>query len=226
MKFVTLLLSMVALAVQVGEPGGATGEGQAKPFGGRGVLLLEVADTINPGVAKYISEGIREASDRGMAAVVIRLDTPGGLLEATRTIVQEILDSPLPVVVYVAPGGARAGSAGTFITMAAHVAAMAPGSNIGAAHPVGTGGEDPEKGGKHIAQKVENDAAAFIESIAERRGRNKEWARKAVTESLSVPTSKALDLGVIDISASTLHDLLEWWRREISGKAGGEGPRQ
>ncbi|NOZ87102.1 MAG: nodulation protein NfeD [Deltaproteobacteria bacterium] len=177
--------------------------------GHEGVLLLDVADTINPGVAEYISDGISKASKGNMAAVIIRLDTPGGLLDATRSIVQSIMESPVPVIVYVAPGGARAGSAGTFITLAANIAAMAPGANIGAAHPVGGGGEDPEKGGKHIAQKIENDAVAFIESIAERRGRNKEWAKKAVTQSVSVPTNEALKLHIIDLTASTLDELLK-----------------
>jgi len=206
-------------AAQAGEDGDT--EEELPLFEGDGVAFLEIADTINPGIADYVEDSIAEASRAGHAAVLIRLDTPGGLLEATRSIVQAILDAPLPVIVYVAPGGARAGSAGTFITLAGHVAAMAPGSNIGAAHPVGAQGEDPEGGGEHLARKIENDTVAFIESITERRGRNVEWARTAVLESVSVPSSKALELGVVDLVTASTESLLaeaDGHKVEIRGK--------
>jgi membrane-bound serine protease (ClpP class) len=134
------------------------------------------------------------------------MDTPGGLDTAMRDIVQSILNSPLPVVVYVAPSGARAASAGVLITMAAHIAVMAPGTNIGAAHPVGLGGGKMDE---TMLKKVENDAAAYAKSLAEQRGRNVEWAVKAVRESESVSARKALELGIIDLVASSLPELIE-----------------
>ncbi|MCK5512633.1 MAG: nodulation protein NfeD, partial [Thermodesulfovibrionia bacterium] len=138
-------------------------------------------------------------------ALVIELDTPGGLDASMRNIVQDIIASEIPVIVYVSPSGARAASAGVFITLSAHVAAMAPGTNIGAAHPVGLGG----KMDKTMLEKAENDAAAYIKSLAEKRGRNAEWAEKAVRESVSITEKEALKLNVIDISSPNLTSLLE-----------------
>ncbi|MDA1001724.1 MAG: nodulation protein NfeD, partial [bacterium] len=169
------------------------------------VMLLEVEDAVSPGSANYIKDGIAEARKRGAQLVLIRLDTPGGLVTSTRDIVKEIFASPVPVAVYVAPGGARAASAGTFVTMAAHIAAMAPGTNIGAASPVAGGGEQI-KG--DMRKKAMNDVAAFARSVASRTGRNAEWAESAVREAISVDEAEALRLKVIDLVAADVAALL------------------
>jgi membrane-bound serine protease (ClpP class) len=170
------------------------------------IHVLSVADVINPVSAEYITESLKAAIQQGAQALIIQLDTPGGLDKSMRLIIKDMLNSPLPVVVYVAPSGSRAASAGTFITLAAHVAAMAPGTNIGAAHPVAVGGGEV---GKDMAAKITNDAAAYIRSIAEQRGRNAEWAEKAVRESVSASESEALQQKVIDVIAVDLNDLLK-----------------
>jgi membrane-bound serine protease (ClpP class) len=172
---------------------------------------LTVRSTINPVISDYIEKGLQEAASNGAACVILQLDTPGGLDTAMRDIVQSILNSPVPVIVYVAPSGARAASAGVLITIAAHVAAMAPGTNIGAAHPVGLGGGQMDE---TMLQKVENDAAAYAKSLAEQRGRNVEWAVKAVRESESVSAKKAQEMQIIDLVASNLPELLE----KVEGK--------
>ena len=169
------------------------------------VMVLHVDSVINPVTAEFIDENIKKAATRDAALVVVQLDTPGGLDTAMREIVKSILNSPTPVAVYVAPSGARAASAGVFITMAADVAAMAPGTNIGAAHPVAMGGKDM---GDEMAKKVENDAVAYIQSIAARRNRNAQWAEQAVRKSVSIPAEEALRLDVIDLVAKDLDDLL------------------
>ncbi|NOZ25729.1 MAG: nodulation protein NfeD [Nitrospirae bacterium] len=169
------------------------------------VMVVTVQGVINPVTAEFIGKSIDEANESGMEALVIELDTPGGLDTSMRSIVKAINLSEVPVVVYVAPSGARAASAGVFITMAAHVAAMAPGTNIGAAHPVGVGGKMDET----MAEKATNDAVAYLKSIAERRGRNAAWAEDAVRKSVSVTAGKALELGVIDMVSKDLEDLLE-----------------
>ncbi len=171
-------------------------------------LVLTVKGAINPVSASYIARGIDEANasrDR-TRLVVIRMDTPGGLDSAMREIVQKEISSKVPVAVYVGPAGARAASAGLFIAMGAHVAAMAPNTAIGAAHPVGGGGEEI-KG--HMAKKVENDAAAYIRGLAKDRGRNAEWAEKAVRESVSLSASEALKKDVVDVVAPDVPALLK-----------------
>ncbi|HEX2260864.1 MAG TPA: nodulation protein NfeD, partial [Candidatus Binatia bacterium] len=160
------------------------------------VDLIVIDGSINPAVDDYIRESIGRAKSNGARALIIQLDTPGGLLSSTRTIVKEILGAPVPVMVYVAPSGAGAGSAGVFITQSAHVAAMAPGTNIGAAHPVGGGGQEV-KG--VMGEKIENFVASFSETIARQRGRNAEWAIQAVRKSVSITEKEALKLNVIDI---------------------------
>ena len=172
---------------------------------GAGIYLLKVDGAINPATAGYIVKGIDKAEQEGAACLVIQLDTPGGLMESMRTIVKRILGARLPVIVYVAPGGSRAGSAGVFITLAAHVAAMAPGTNIGAAHPVNMG----EKIDKTMEAKILNDTVAYIKTIAKQRGRNEQWAEKAVRESVSVHENEALRLHVIDLISPSLEDLLD-----------------
>jgi membrane-bound serine protease (ClpP class) len=159
---------------------------------------------INPVAAEYINHVLTEAQGAGAAAAVIRLDTPGGLDTSMRLIIKDITSSPVPVIVYVAPSGGRAASAGVFILYAAHIAAMAPGTNVGAAHPVAMGGEMDAV----MKEKVENDAAAYIKSIAEKRGRNVKWAEDAVRKSVSVTEREALNLKVIDLIAEDIPSLL------------------
>ena len=170
------------------------------------VDLIVIDGTINPAVDDFIRESIGRAKSNGARALIIQLDTPGGLLSSTRTIVKEILGAPVPVMVYVAPSGAGAGSAGVFITLSAHIAAMAPGTNIGAAHPVAGGGQEV-KG--VMGEKIENFTASFSETIARQRGRNAEWAIQAVRKSVSITEKEALKLNVIDIVAKDINDLLK-----------------
>jgi membrane-bound serine protease (ClpP class) len=179
---------------------------QSKSAGVAHVDLIKIDGSINPAVDDFIRESIGRAKTNGARALIIQLDTPGGLVDSTRTIVKEMLAAPVPVIVYVAPGGARAGSAGVFITMAAHVAAMAPTTNIGAAHPVAGGGQEV-KG--VMGEKIENDIAAFSETIAQRRGRNAEWAIQAVRKSVSITEKEALKINVIDVVAKDIDDLLK-----------------
>ncbi|HWO42102.1 MAG TPA: nodulation protein NfeD [Candidatus Eisenbacteria bacterium] len=170
------------------------------------VDLIVVDGSINPAVDDFIRESLGRAKATGARALIIQLDTPGGLLTSTRTIVKDLLGAPVPVIVYVSPSGAGAGSAGVFITMAAHIAAMAPGTNIGAAHPVAGGGQEV-KG--VMGEKIENFTASFSETIAQKRGRNTEWAVQAVRKSVSITEAEALKKNVIDIVARDLDDLLK-----------------
>ena len=173
------------------------------------VTVLEAKGIINPVLADYIKRGVEEAEANNSTACIIRMDTPGGLDTAMRDIVQIILDAKVPIVVYVSPSGARAASAGVFITLAAHVAAMSTNTAIGAAHPVAidtSGGE--QQMSDEMTQKVLNDAAAYIRGIADSRGRNADWAEKAVRESVSITDSEALQQNVIDLISPTLDDLL------------------
>jgi len=172
--------------------------------------VLTVDGTINPVLAGYIERGIEHAEKHGTTCI-IEMDTPGGLDSSMRDIVQSILEADVPVVVYVPPG-ARAASAGAFITMAAHIAAMSPGTEIGAAHPVAVGGGEIDE---TMESKVVNDAVAYIRSIADARGRNADWAEAAVRESKSSPASEALELGVIDVVANSFDQLvsqLDGWQ--------------
>jgi len=168
------------------------------------VVVLTVHGVIDPVVARYVQRGLTTATVEQAELVVIQLDTPGGLDTAMRDIVQAILNSQVPVVVYVSPAGARAASAGVFITMAAHIAVMAPSTNIGAAHPVFSGEEIPEV----LDKKATNDAVAYIQAIAEERGRNATWAEEAVRKSESLSAQGALEANVIDLVANSLDELL------------------
>ena len=171
---------------------------------------IDLHGSINPGSADYIVQAIKKAHADNCGVLVLTLDTPGGLLSSTRDIVKAELAAPLPIVVFVTPAGAQAGSAGVFVTLAGHLAVMASGSNIGAAHPVASGGKDVEaEGGKDLAKKIENDTVAFMEGIANERHRNVEWAVKAVRESVSVTATEALSLKVIDLVVRDEHDLYD-----------------
>jgi membrane-bound serine protease (ClpP class) len=170
------------------------------------INVHQVEGIINPVVVEYMTDSIRRAEEAQDVAVIFQLDTPGGLVDSTREIVKALLNANVPTVVYVAPSGARAASAGTFITMAAHIAAMAPGTNIGAAHPVSGEGKDIEG---DMRQKAENDLAAFARSIAEKRQRSAEWAEKAVRESVAVTEVEAREQRVIDVIAEDIPDLVK-----------------
>ncbi len=174
------------------------------------ITIADYQGIISPVAAEYMTRVIKEAEARGDHLVVFTLDTPGGLDQSMRIIVKKILNSSVPVCVFVYPPGARAASAGVFITMAAHIAAMAPGTNIGAAHPVSIQG----KMDSTMVEKVTNDAVAYIKSIAKRRGRNEKWAEEAVRKSVSLTAEEALKKGVIDLVATSIDDLL----KKINGR--------
>jgi membrane-bound serine protease (ClpP class) len=187
------------------------------------IILIEIDGTINPATLDYIRTAIEHAEKNSAEALVVLLDTPGGLLTSTKEIVKLILNSPVPVVIYVSPSGATATSAGVFITLSAHIAAMAEGTSIGAAHPVmispGGGGErnednkeDSER--KKFSEKVENFASSFIESIAQKRKRNAKWAIEAVRSSASITETEALNKNVIDIVSPDLTELI----KKINGR--------
>src|SRR5262245_46096897 len=184
---VGLVASLTILAALVGAP---TVSAAAAP-----VSLIELDGAITPVTVRLLSMALDRAHADGSQALIVELDTPGGLERSMRSMVQTILTSDVPVIVYVAPTGARAASAGVFITMAGHVAAMAPATNIGAAHPVAAGGGQMDK---EMSKKVENDAAAFIRTVARERGRNQDWAEKAVRSSVSATEQEALRVGIID----------------------------
>jgi membrane-bound serine protease (ClpP class) len=203
------LMAMVALALS-GRAAGAQDAG-ISPV----AVMIELDGVVDPFTASHVEGRIDEANRDAATAVVISIDTPGGLDSSMRTIIKAILASRVPVICYVAPEGARAASAGTFILVACPVAAMAPGTNVGAAHPVGVSGAIN-------LQKAENDAAAYIRSLAERYGRNADWAERAVRESISASAQEALELGVIDLVSPGEAALL----RDVDGRsvrvAGGE----
>ena len=183
------------------------------------VSLIEIKGPIGPATASFIKRAIKIADERKDACLIIQLDTPGGLLDATKDIKQAFYDSKVPTVVYVSPQGADAASAGCFITMAADIAAMAPNTTIGAAHPISIGpGGTVEKEDDKIREKHENYAATMIEDIANRRGRNVEWARSAVLDSACITVTNALEKGVIDLIAADLPDLL----KQLEGRKVGE----
>ncbi|MEW6351569.1 MAG: nodulation protein NfeD [Thermodesulfobacteriota bacterium] len=202
-SFITWLFMVPALLVCAGALLGLCAERPtARPL----AIVLDVNGSINPALADYIAKGIKRAEDDNAACVVIRVDTPGGLVTTTKSIVKTMLNAKIPVVVYVAPGGSTAASAGALITMAADIAAMAPGTNIGAAHPVGGGGEEI---GPTMSEKVVNDLTAYMRGIVAKKGRNTDWAEKAIRESVSVTAKEALDLKVIDLIADSVPDLLQ-----------------
>lgn len=203
--FLVLGLSLLTLnRAQAEQPAGGALQEQEQPV----IYLLTFKGAVTPVLSKYIEDSISAASvEDNVEAIVLQLDTPGGSVDVTKAITQDILASPVPVVIYVSPLGAHAGSAGTFITLAGHVAAMAPGSSIGAASPVGAGGAEV---GETMEAKVKNILSADIENLASRRGEKAtEWAIAAVRDAEAATAEKALELGVIDVIAADLPDLLE-----------------
>jgi len=194
--------------------------GPANAFGSDGIIVVKIEGAINPVVAEFVANEIRSANTSSEELIVIQMDTPGGLDTSMRKIIKAIQSSKIPVVSFVSPGGSRAASAGTFIAIASHIAAMEPGTNIGAAHPVnlmggGTGGQ-----AKVMEDKVVNDASAYIRSLAEKRGRNIHWAELSVRKSVSVSAEEAKRLNVIDLVAANLDSLvLALDKREV--KLGG-----
>ncbi|PYL42252.1 MAG: hypothetical protein DME29_09475, partial [Verrucomicrobia bacterium] len=187
------------------------------------VALIKINGAIGPATASYIARSIDEARTQNAQCLVIQLNTPGGLLDSTQTIVQDFLGSTVPVVVYVSPTGATATSAGCFITLAANVAAMAPATTIGAAHPVMLGGipsGQEQKPDETMKQKLENFSVSYIETIAAKRHRNVDWAKSAVRESASITAEKAFELRVIDLIAADTPELLKRLNgRAVDGKA-------
>jgi membrane-bound serine protease (ClpP class) len=184
----------------------------------REVMIIEMEGAIGPATATFLSRGLEKAEDKGAVLVIIRLDTPGGLASSMRTMVKAILNSRVPVVVYVSPQGAGAASAGVMVTVAAHVAAMAPGTNIGAAHPVTAGGKDMQK---TMTEKVVNDMASYGRGIAQQKGRNAEWVEKAIRESVSITADEAVKKNVVDLVAKDVDELLRLLEgREIMLKEG------
>jgi membrane-bound serine protease (ClpP class) len=171
------------------------------------VFTIEVEAIINPATAKFIVDSIDQATQQGAQCLILQLDTPGGLMESMRVIVKKELSSTIPIIVYVAPSGARAASAGVFVTLAANIAVMAPGTHIGAAHPVTLGGGEAKES-KTMAEKIVNDTVAFIKNIAKVRGRNVDWAEKAVVKSVSITDEEAVKLNVVDFISPDIHSLL------------------
>lgn len=172
----------------------------------REAMIIELEGPINPATATFLTRGLEKAEKRGAVLVIVRLDTPGGLASSMRTMVKAILNARVPVVVYVSPQGAGAASAGVMVTVAAHVAAMAPGTNIGAAHPVTAGGRDMQK---TMTEKVVNDMASYGRGIAQQKGRNAEWVEKAIRESVSITADEAVKKNVVDLVANDLDQLLK-----------------
>lgn len=187
-------------------------------------VVLTMKGALGPAMSDYLVRGIRSAEERQAALVILRMDTPGGLDHAMRSVIQAVLASPVPVAVYVSPSGSRAASAGTYILYAGHIAAMAPATNLGAATPVRIGGlphrpektpsSGDEKSPDALERKMVNDAAAYIKGLARQHGRNEEWAEQAVREAVSLTAAEALHIGVIDLIADDIADLL----RQVDGR--------
>ena len=233
------LLLILLMALWARDAGGEDALETDTPAADRQAVLLDIQGPIGPATRDFVERSLEKAADRGAALAIIRMDTPGGLDASTRDIIMAILNSAVPVATWVAPEGARAASAGTYILYASHVAAMSPATNLGAATPVSIvggpskpkpGGSSPDKAqdpeseedsgeeqtdepeeipADAMNRKAVNDAVAYIRGLAEKRGRNADWAEKAVREAESITSEKALELGVIDLIAGDIGDLLE-----------------
>lgn len=213
MRLLLLLYTTLGLLAGLFIPYGTTAA-PAQSADGE-VVVLTIDGAITPVVAGYVERGLAEAQRAGARAVVIRLDTPGGLDTSMRAIIQRILVSPVPVITYVSPSGARAASAGAFISYAAHVAAMAPSTTIGSASPVSLGeGGQPQPQSETMTAKVTNDAVSYIRGLAERRGRNADWAERAVREAANLTAADAYTQRVVDLIAVDIDDLL----RQVDGR--------
>ena len=186
---------------------------------GNEAVIIDLEGPISPGTAMYVTRGLEKAAKLNAALVIIRMDTPGGLASSMRTIVKGMLNCPVPVAAWVGPTGAGAASAGVMITVAGHIAAMAPGTNIGAAHPVTAGGKDIEK---TMSEKVVNDMASYARGIAEDKGKNGEWVEKAIRESVSITADEALKNNVIDLLAKDIDELLKLLNGREIRVAGGK----
>jgi len=230
------LVSAIAVAVQFAPPALLSAEESGRP-----ALMIEIDGAIGPATARYVKEALTTAGERRADVVILRLNTPGGLATSMREIIADVLGSSVPVIGYVAPSGAHAASAGTYILFATHIAAMAPGTNLGAATPVQIGGplpglpgSTPDKDGKDkkddaqqpakdaMTAKATNDAVALIRSLAELRGRNADWAEKAVREAASLSASAALQMNVIDLVARNPTELLQLIDGRTVELAGGD----
>ena len=198
-----LCVSPVAVSAQAIQPG-AQGV-VSDPF----VAQMKVEGMLVPGTVEFLKDSITQAEEEGAVALVIEIDTPGGMLQSTQQLVQQIFKASIPIIVYVSPSGATAASAGVFFTEAGHIAAMAPGTTMGAAHPVMMGPTGSDKNQQIMLEKAESIAMAMARSIAEQRGRNVDWIEKAVKDSESITANEALELGAIDVIAQDIPDLLE-----------------
>jgi len=221
-KIITALFSIVLLAASII----LADDNSAQQ---KEIWVLEYDGVINPVAASYIGDNIYDAEKSGVECLILKMDTPGGLMTSMRDIIKIILNSEVPVVVYISPRGAQSASAGVFITVSAHFAAMAPGTNIGAAHPVNMGGGNPFGGDKPdtsdtktMMEKVTNDAVAQIRSLARERGRNEEWVEEAVRKSVSITETEAVDLGIVDLIARDLNELIEYLDGKIAKMPDGE----
>ncbi|MCD6100466.1 MAG: nodulation protein NfeD, partial [Candidatus Marinimicrobia bacterium] len=208
MKSLRVLIATFAVLVLVGGT-------EAKD-----IWVLKLQGVINPVASRYITSYLKKADTTRVECLILELDTPGGLMNSMRDIIKAFLNSEIPIIVYISPRGAQAASAGVFITIAAHIAAMSPGTNIGAAHPVSIGGggifggRQDSSSTKTMMEKVTNDAVAFIKAIARERGRNEEWVEEAVRKSVSITETEALKENVIDLVAGNLNELIA----KIDGK--------
>jgi membrane-bound serine protease (ClpP class) len=220
-RLAVLVLFVAALISETLTPAGSSQAALAAALDGRHVDVAMLDGAVDPLTAQYLTRAIDTATNDGAEALIIQMDTPGGLDSSMRKIISKMLASPVPVVVYVSPSGARAASAGVFLTMASHVAAMAPSTNIGSAHPVSSEGQDIQG---DMRDKVTNDAVAYIRTIAEKRGRNADWAEQAVRNSVNITEQQAIESNVVEILATDVRDLLNKLDGRVVTTSSGTAP--
>ncbi len=209
------ILSAFLLALLINTSLDASESKDIQPYNIKTCLLLRLKGSINPGAKLFLERAIKRAESQKRAALIVELNTPGGLVSTLRDMVQLVMSAKIPVIIYVAPSGAQAASAGAILTLSAHVAAMAPGTNIGAAHPVGLGPGSTKSDDSDAMKKAEHDIAALARAVAAERGRNSEWAEKAVRSSISATAKEAVKLRVVDLIATDLEDLIKKCRGRI-----------